>query len=183
MADSPRPGDHLVSRRGVYTHHGLCSGKGRVIHYAGSARAGVQGPVEEIPLAQFTAGHGFAIRPHKGRAFSRAESVRRARSRIGEDNYCLFTNNCEHFVLWCITGKPHSAQITISSQAVIGMLAGAAVRAAGGGAIGGLAASIAGPAVVAVAAAYGIYGLARWLEKPPRSAGAKGHARAGKAKA
>jgi Lecithin retinol acyltransferase len=37
--------------------------------------------------------------------------VRRARSRIGEDDYRLLTNNCEHFCNWCLCGVSRSAQV------------------------------------------------------------------------
>ncbi len=39
------------------------------------------------------------------------ETISRARSRIGESNYNLITNNCEHFALWCKTGISESHQI------------------------------------------------------------------------
>ena len=32
-------------------------------------------------------------------------------SRIGEQNYNLLFNNCEHFATWCKTGRHHSAQV------------------------------------------------------------------------
>ena len=40
------------------------------------------------------------------------ETVARARSRLGETNYNLFTNNCEHFAIWCKTGVSESLQVT-----------------------------------------------------------------------
>ena len=40
------------------------------------------------------------------------ETLNRARSRIGESNYNLFSNNCEHFALWCKTGISESHQIS-----------------------------------------------------------------------
>ena len=39
------------------------------------------------------------------------EIVRRARSRLGENDYRLLTNNCEHFCNWCLDGVSHSAQV------------------------------------------------------------------------
>ena len=35
----------------------------------------------------------------------------RARERIGETQYSLWTNNCEHFAIWCKTGISESHQI------------------------------------------------------------------------
>lgn len=40
------------------------------------------------------------------------ETVQRARSRLGETNYRILTNNCEHFAIWCKTGVSESMQVT-----------------------------------------------------------------------
>jgi hypothetical protein len=37
--------------------------------------------------------------------------VARARSRLGENEYRLTRNNCEHFCEWCIFGMPRSEQV------------------------------------------------------------------------
>ncbi|CAH1249682.1 Hypp8661 [Branchiostoma lanceolatum] len=42
--------------------------------------------------------------------FSADETVRRAKRKLGEGKYSLFTNNCEHFATWCKTGKLESSQ-------------------------------------------------------------------------
>lgn len=54
------PGDHLVSPRIVYSHHGLYIGGGRVIHYAGlnDIRSRERVRVEEVSLSEFTRGCG-----------------------------------------------------------------------------------------------------------------------------
>jgi Lecithin retinol acyltransferase len=43
--------------------------------------------------------------------YSPEEIVRRARSRLGESDYRLLTNNCEHFCNWCLSGVSRSAQV------------------------------------------------------------------------
>lgn len=43
--------------------------------------------------------------------YSPEETVARARSRLGETNYNLLTNNCEHFAIWCKTGVSESLQV------------------------------------------------------------------------
>ena len=35
----------------------------------------------------------------------------RAESRIGERDYDVFGNNCEHFAVWCKTGEACSSQV------------------------------------------------------------------------
>jgi hypothetical protein len=37
--------------------------------------------------------------------------VRRARSRLGERRYAIFSNNCEHFCSWCQVGESRSEQV------------------------------------------------------------------------
>lgn len=39
------------------------------------------------------------------------ETVKRAKSRLGEQKYSLVTNNCEHFAFWCKTGEAQSKQV------------------------------------------------------------------------
>ena len=43
--------------------------------------------------------------------FSPEETVERAYSRLGEQNYNLLTNNCEHFAIWCKTNISESWQV------------------------------------------------------------------------
>ncbi len=52
------------------------------------------------------------LRRIKGyRVYSAHETVERAKSRVGEDEYSLIFNNCEHFALWCKTGLRESSQV------------------------------------------------------------------------
>ncbi|MFA5429287.1 MAG: lecithin retinol acyltransferase family protein [Sulfurimonas sp.] len=102
-------------RRNLYTHHGLQFGC-RVIHFTGTPfRKGV---VEIISLESF-AGHGTV------RVVSEITDdgsiLRKALSRIGDTDYSVVFNNCEHFVHWCMTGRKKSAQVRngISAAAVI----------------------------------------------------------------
>ncbi|MCS6799142.1 MAG: lecithin retinol acyltransferase family protein [Myxococcota bacterium] len=121
----PVPGDHLVSPRGLYSHHGLYVGDGRVIHYAGKSDATTKdGPIVETSLVDFCKGHGYSIQHHAHRRYSHAESVHRARSRLGENAYALWSNNCEHFVNWCIEGAHDSAQV--NTAVPIGVAGGTA---------------------------------------------------------
>lgn len=48
---------------------------------------------------------------HPNRPFERTETVRRALSRLGEDDYNLLSNNCEHFATWCCIGESSSKQV------------------------------------------------------------------------
>ena len=77
-------------------------------------------PTEEIPFSEFR--KKFA-HPEKAQTlwdvlkisnyhlYTPEETVTRARERIGESSYNLWTNNCEHFAIWCKTGISESHQI------------------------------------------------------------------------
>ena len=49
----------------------------------------------------------------KYRVLSPEETVKRAKSRLGEKAYNLTKNNCEHFALWCKTGRSFSRQVDV----------------------------------------------------------------------
>lgn len=104
-------GAHLVTPRRGYSHHGIYVGEGRVVHYAGLCRGVHRGPVEEVSLERFARGRGFRIEPCAQARFTPQEVVRRACSRLGENRYRLFSNNCEHFCRWCLCGEPRSLQV------------------------------------------------------------------------
>jgi len=53
-------------------------------------------------------GHGDDDNPH---LFSPKETIERAKSRLGEREYSLPFNNCEHFAIWCKTGLSKSEQV------------------------------------------------------------------------
>ena len=107
----PPLGSHLVTPRRGYLHHGIYVGDGKVVHYAGLADGLRRGPVEEVPLARFTRGRQVWVKSHVPSNFECREVIRRARSRVGEDCYRLWTNNCEHFCEWCLQGERRSYQV------------------------------------------------------------------------
>lgn len=120
----PIIGDHLVSSRGYYDHHGICIGNGQVVHYSGFSNGWQRGKVERTGLQDFQAGKGFSVRTYSKRPFTREESAARAIRRIDEDYYDLMANNCEHFVQWCITGKHGSIQVEQGAYAASSIIAG-----------------------------------------------------------
>jgi Lecithin retinol acyltransferase len=112
MVETLSPGTHLTTPRVGYRHHGLYAGAGRVLHYRGLHRWLLwRGPVEEVSLAQFARGRGVEVVPTAAARFDGHAAVARARSRLGEDRWRLWSNNCEHFVTWCLDGAPRSAQV------------------------------------------------------------------------
>jgi hypothetical protein len=109
--DDLPPGAHLTTPRRGYVHHGIYAGEGRVIHYRGFDRLLRRGPVEEVSIDEFARGRAVAVKSRVASKFDAAARIERARSRLGESSYRLWSNNCEHFVEWCITGTSRSAQV------------------------------------------------------------------------
>ena len=107
-------GVHLKSSRGIYSHHGIYIGNNEVIHYSGFSDKYSAGRIEKVSLAEFSSTRGCEIIQHKNTKYSLLEIVNRAKSRLGEDAYQLITNNCEHFVNWCIEGEHSSKQAFMS---------------------------------------------------------------------
>jgi hypothetical protein len=110
--EQPFLGAHLITKRHGYSHHGIYVGAGRVVHYAGlSGGLWHCGPVEEVSLSRFGGGSAIGTVEYTTVTYSPEEIVRRARSRLGENDYRLLTNNCEHFCNWCVSGVSRSAQV------------------------------------------------------------------------
>jgi hypothetical protein len=105
------PGTHLVSPRRGYLHHGIYAGDGRVIHYAGFHRAWRRGPVEEVTWDRFARGRQVRVMHGPPPRYEAGAIVERARSRLGESRYHFWSNNCEHFAHWCVTGMARSEQV------------------------------------------------------------------------
>ena len=109
-------GDHLVTPRTGYTHHGLYLGNQQVIHYSGKS-AHDQGSIQQVSLEEFCDGKACRVRDYPFRVYGRKESVERAHQRLGEANYSILFNNCEQFVVWCIMGFGYSEQL-LSNTAI-----------------------------------------------------------------
>ena len=133
-----RPGDVLGVSRGIYEHYAIYVGNGRVIHYAGEGSdfggkitiheadfaefikssssffvlsfAGYN-PVKLQSTTKFISNSAYEWYNKKRVFYSENETVKRAYSRIGECNYNLINNNCEHFAIWCKTGISISSQV------------------------------------------------------------------------
>jgi hypothetical protein len=108
---TPFVGEHLISPRPGYAHHGIGDDQGGVLHYAGFSEAPTGAPVVRGTFHEFSQGCKVFVQPHKVRKYSLLDSVKRGEQRLGEANYDLPSNNCEHFVNWCIDGKVKSKQV------------------------------------------------------------------------
>jgi hypothetical protein len=106
--ETPPLGAHLVTPWLGYAHHGIYVGGGNIVHYGALMYDVIRKPVS---LAAFADGRPVFVVGHCEAAFDAAEIVRRARSRLGENRYRLLSNNCEHFVEWCLHDEHRSFQV------------------------------------------------------------------------
>ena len=105
------PGAHLITPWLGFAHHGIYMGEGKVIHYGALVYDIIRKPVEEVTLQAFAGGRPVFIVQHDELPFCVQEILDRARSRLGEHQYRLLSNNCEHFVEWCLHDVHRSFQV------------------------------------------------------------------------
>ena len=92
---------------GVYKHYGIDCGDGTVIHYRKPSEV-----IERTSMETFSQGNPVYVAKYsKGFAYIPDVVVERAKSRLGEHDYNLLSNNCEHFACWCKTGISDSKQV------------------------------------------------------------------------
>ena len=142
-------GDHLSVWRGAYSHHGIDVGGNRVIHYGGVRGGKRNAIICYTTWRAFAAGNEVEVVHHRNAA-APSVVVQRAESRLGENGYNLFGNNCEHFATWCKTGRQESQQVE-------------AVKSVGGFGTGAALVGAAGPVAVVPAVGYGAYRAWKWL--------------------
>jgi hypothetical protein len=106
----PARGAHLVTPWLGFAHHGIYAGDGKVVHYGALMYDIIRKPVEEVTLEQFAGKRPVFVIDHGEACVEAEEAIRRARSRLGEKRYRLLSNNCEHFVEWCLHGVHRSFQ-------------------------------------------------------------------------
>ncbi|PKM89038.1 MAG: hypothetical protein CVU87_06255 [Firmicutes bacterium HGW-Firmicutes-12] len=123
-----RRGDVIGVPRMIYEHYGVYVGDDKVIEYT-MAENRLKLEIRKTHIKHFLGGSTtFFIldcefkKPLKSapiiyrnkakrKVFSPEETVRRAESRLGEAQYNLISNNCEHFAVWCKTGLSISYQV------------------------------------------------------------------------
>lgn len=105
--------DHIAFYRlqGIYCHHAIVkhvdeeSGEIKTIEYSRTPSGKFQVMGKTHRFQEVT----VYLMLHE--SFDRDLVLWRAQSKIGEEQYNLVTNNCEHFTMWCITGRSSCDQI------------------------------------------------------------------------
>jgi hypothetical protein len=106
----PVLGAHIYVGRDVYSHHGIDCGDWTVIDFGGQGAGKAGAIIRRVTLAEFAQEAPIRTRPY-GSCYPPEVIVARATSMIGRSGYDLFSNNCEHFATWCVTGEHNSAQV------------------------------------------------------------------------
>ncbi|GMS81238.1 hypothetical protein PENTCL1PPCAC_30323, partial [Pristionchus entomophagus] len=148
LAETIKPGDLIECRRchssssggGIYQHWavymGIVNGVHKVIHYSNDAlndsarRFGISieisGNVEVQWATLEQVANGCAVRKNnshdnKQEPRSPEEIIEMAKQKLGESEYNLVTNNCEHFANYCRYGRKRSGQVQTTAQASAGV--------------------------------------------------------------
>ncbi len=98
----------LAGVPGLYQHHGIDCGDRTIIHYS---KANAEAEISRTSYEAFSLSN--AVYPvRQSLVYSPDVVIERATSRLGERQYDLLQNNCEHFANWCTTGRSESRQLT-----------------------------------------------------------------------
>jgi hypothetical protein len=111
-------GDHLYVDRmgGLYSHHGIDCGDGTVIHFCPDDIL-LRSSVKRTTLSEFAEGGSVKVRSYA--ECDPPETVmKRAVSSLGARGFDPLTSNCEHFAVWCKTGRVESHQIRSAASYV-----------------------------------------------------------------
>lgn len=127
-------GDHIYTQHTGFTHHGIDCGDGTVIHYS-------HGEVRQTSLSTFGNGNQSFVKRY-GQCDTDDIVIQRAESRLGENEYSLLFNNCEHFATWCKTGRNNSEQVKNAGAATGGASGSGAAVAAGLGVVSATGAAV-----------------------------------------
>ncbi|MDB9372163.1 lecithin retinol acyltransferase family protein [Nodularia sphaerocarpa] len=155
------PGDHILYC-GTHEHHAIYCGdipyrnriyQNVVIHFEGKFK---RGEIRGLSFDKFAQGRDiYVARYQKGSCFSADVVIKRAISKLGEPDYNLLGNNCEHLAHWCKAGTKRCGQVHNFMEETGGILGGAI---AGGVAGASLPLAVPGVAVYGVCLAAGYAG-------------------------
>ena len=111
---------------GVYTHHAIDCGDGTVIHYWPD-EVPLRATIQRTALGEFAEGGRVRVRSY-AECYPPGTVIERAVSMLGAGGFDPLTSNCEHFAVWCKTGRVESRQVR-SAESYIRDQPGAAALA------------------------------------------------------
>lgn len=117
----PVMGDHIRVKRmhGIYTHHGIYVSDNEVIHFTGTDDDSImdssKNRVISSDLNFFLKGGELEVKEYTDEEFQDLyapdQIVTYARSCLGDGDYNVIFNNCEHFANVCTLGRFRSQQV------------------------------------------------------------------------
>lgn len=114
-------GDIIYVNHLLYQHFGIYLSDNCIIHYDGKQDDLLLRKmyVRVTDIERFLNGkENYKVKQIKNRNYSSDEVVKRAKSKIGSQDFNIILNNCEHFANWCKTGNRKSNQVNLVLGAV-----------------------------------------------------------------
>lgn len=114
-------GDIIYVNHLLYQHFGIYLSDNCIIHYDGKQDDLLLRKmyVRVTDIERFLNGKkNYKVKQIKNRNYSSDEVVKRAKSKIGSQDFNIILNNCEHFANWCKTGNRKSNQVNLVLGAV-----------------------------------------------------------------
>lgn len=112
--------DKLIARFFYYKHYGIEIEDEKIIHfYCPSILKLNEGNIAIVDKSQFLKKNGILkVDKNINYKYSRDEVVLRAKALLNTDfnGYSIINNNCEHFAIWCCTGKKDVQQVPFYSK-------------------------------------------------------------------
>ena len=93
---------------GLYSHHGIDCGDGTVVHYWPDETP-LGSSIQRTMLEEFAEGGGVEVQQY-AECDPPEVVVARALNSLGAGGFDPLTSNCEHFAVWCKTGRVESRQ-------------------------------------------------------------------------
>lgn len=114
----PIAGDHIRVHVNGYYHHGIYIGNDEVIQFGHPFDMYTDHneiKVIKSPIEDFLRGGFLEVRQYSKKElkikFKNELIIEIAKSKLGEGDYNLLYNNCEHFANLCVFGKKESKQV------------------------------------------------------------------------
>ncbi len=114
----PKKADHIRVCRGLYNHHGIFVSEDEVIHFASEGDDNLLGTTNEVistDLDEFLRDIRLEVKIYSEDELVELYPVQAivdyARACIGDAEYNLVINNCEHFANRCTLGSHRSNQV------------------------------------------------------------------------
>lgn len=116
---SPGKGNHIRVSRGLYCHHGVYISNDEVIHFTGKDADNIldwsKNEVIKTNLNEFMRGDKLEVKEYTDDELDDLYPVEHiilyARACLGDKEYDLIFNNCEHFANTCTLGRFRSKQV------------------------------------------------------------------------